>query len=859
MPQIKVNEIDQSVVTRVVSDDKVKILVPIIASFGPTLQDSDDGEPIPVNTFTDITDFNRMYGYTEVEFNPFKEEYSRNYAAQLIQKGAAVSVVKVNKGDEASFDLGSGDRSNPSESTVCPASKKVESDYYDDVSLNDKTTFLTDLGYTNIVPETVSITFTVSDGTVYTGSDVPVVVEGSPITTGTIALKYMDGATEKTYTGTITYASGAVAWSGNAPTLKASTNVLYNFKVKNFVEGTFCPQIASIKAKYDGSFGNDLLIGITQLTTSNVSQAYQYANISVYRAIKNIVKDASGNYVTVVSGISVLETKRVTTDPDSPYYFEDVDFDFIKITGTDNAREELKLVWSNISANPESDTVRYSGFPTVRVRYTTDNGSMVYNVDAMLTGGSDFAGYSQDLLEKLRKGFKGYYTSDKTWTLSDVYAYQVETYGSNTAVVPSIYNAIVDTYKNFKDPYVYDFDFITSGGFVYTEYGTDVVVETPSTETTDTLEAPEQGQPFQLSETCIAPGTLHFTVSTTVYKDSVDADDPYKGNISENGTGTTVAYVNYATGELTNAEGQSIVAADVTVSYKTIKSVKPQLVLIPKYFNADKVKASYYDEVNPIHSEMRNLVETRQDCIALFDVPYDYDTTLIVDYSALLNTSYGTIHHPWCWVQHPTIASKQIRMSPSYIFLYTFLSNLIDNVDSQKWFPPAGVKRATARVVKRPDYEIGSVILNMWQNDNISRVNPIMKLKQYGYVIYGQYTTLQAIDLYTHSALESLNVRLISNVVKKKIFDVCLNLAFEPNTSTLWLKFYAQMDEFLRYMKYNDGVYDYKIKMDESTVTTDDINHLRCPGKVWIAPTRTAEFFDIDFIITEAGALFPED
>jgi phage tail sheath protein FI len=243
----------------------------------------------------------------------------------------------------------------------------------------------------------------------------------------------------------------------------------------------------------------------------------------------------------------------------------------------------------------------------------------------------------------------------------------------------------------------------------------------------------------------------------------------------------------------------------------------------------------------------------------LFDVPHDYDKKLIVEYSRILNTSYGTIHHPWCWIQSPTIAGKNILMAPSYIFLYTFLSNLIDNVESQKWFPPAGVKRATARVVVRPDYEIGSVILNDWQNDNTSRVNPIMKLKQYGYVIYGQYTTLQAIDLYTHSALESLNVRLIANVVKKKIFDTCLNMAFEPNTSTLWLKFYAQMDEFLRYMKRNEGVYDYKIKMDESTVTTDDINHLKCPGKVWIAPTRTAEFFDIDFIITEAGALFPED
>jgi phage tail sheath protein FI len=85
-----------------------------------------------------------------------------------------------------------------------------------------------------------------------------------------------------------------------------------------------------------------------------------------------------------------------------------------------------------------------------------------------------------------------------------------------------------------------------------------------------------------------------------------------------------------------------------------------------------------------------------------------------------------------------------------------------------------------------------------------------------------------------------------------------MNLAFEPNTQTLWLKFYAQMDEYLRFMKYNQGLYDYRIVMDESTVTTDDINHLRCPGKVYIAPTRTAEFFDIDFIITGAGAIFTD-
>jgi phage tail sheath protein FI len=264
----------------------------------------------------------------------------------------------------------------------------------------------------------------------------------------------------------------------------------------------------------------------------------------------------------------------------------------------------------------------------------------------------------------------------------------------------------------------------------------------------------------------------------------------------------------------------------------------------------------YYTGITPIHQAMLSLVEQRQDCIALFDVTPEYDPNYITEYSRMLNTSYGTMHFPWCYVADPDIANHNILMSPSYVFLYTFLSNLDNNVDAQKWFPPAGVKRATARVVKKPYFEMGSVLLNKWQNDTTARVNPIMRLKQYGYVIYGQYTTLEAIDMYTHSALESLNVRLISNVVKKKIFDVCLNLAFEPNTENLWNKFFAQMDEFLRYMKYNEGVYDYRIVMDESTVTTDDINHLRCPGKVYIAPTRTAEFFDIDFIITEAGAQF---
>ena len=769
MPQITVNEIDQSVVTRVVVDNRVKILIPAILSFGPTT----------VINANDVTEFNRKCGYTPAEFNPFVDDKSRIYARELMKRGSAVSIVRVNTGGETSnFNINglASSRSAASYLTIpqsvypSVAVKETVSD--GSMSVNSETHIgtCTDPHWVNLIPGTISIT--VGDKT----------CTDAGVVSGTASTPKIDLLYNGTVVGSITcsgqwsadFSSAAgIAFVGTATSAKCSAKTM---DVNDAWKYTFAPQISAIKAKYPGSFGNNLFISISQITTKNLAESYQYANISVYYVDQDINYewDSNANKAVVksriVKNVTRLETKRVSTNPNDPYYFEDVEFDFIEIEAADGAREQLAIVWSNINADPTSPQ-QYSGFPNIVLKYYVDN-YLSYNYSACMSGGTDFA-YSTDVLEKLKAGFKGYipYTptgsETPTWSSDDVVAYNKDVYGDSTAAQPKngiikdTYANIISMYSEFSDPYIYDFDFITSGGFVYREY-----------------------KPYESSEQ---------TGGAQTYPKSVTESD--------------------------NLE--------------------------------------YYTGITPIHQAMLNLVEERQDCVALFDVTPNYDPDdALVNYSRMLNTSYGTMHFPWCYVNDPDIAQHLILMSPSYVFLYTFLSNLDNNVDSQKWFPPAGVKRATARVVKKPYFEMGSVLLNKWQNDTTARVNPIMRLKQYGYVIYGQYTNLEAIDMYTHSALESLNVRLISNVVKKKIFDVCLNLAFEPNTENLWNKFYAQMDEFLRYMKYNEGVYDYRIVMDESTVTTDDINHLRCPGKVYIAPTRTAEFFDIDFIITEAGAKF---
>jgi len=725
MPQIRVNEIDQSIYTRVVTDDKVRVMIPGIASFGPGA--TADLTDLSGVTFTDANDFDKVFGYTAPEYNPFKSDVSRMYAKQLINRGAAVTFVKINNGLMAKYDIG-------------------------DVTVSQVTT--------RGIAEAAS----------YVGKGFTLTTE-QPADWTTNYAKYFtkSGTTYLKVTG-----DSAPTWATN--TYYANDDSNYDADIHMFAE-----QIDSVTAKYAGSFGNRLLVTFTPVTSANRSYTYQYSMVTVYRADIVVDTKTDGDTIDVtprITGVHKLESHIVSTNPKDVNYFVDVDFDYITIKPTATAYDELSIIWSDMAADPEQGAKVYSGFPEIPLKYTDATGNTKYNAAALLTEGMDFD-FGADLNAVLKRGFGGFNidgTNSKV-TTQNINKWIWACYKED-GVIESVLNGVRNCYENYTDPYVYDFDFITSGGFL------------DETFVLTGAEDPETHKPVEIDDTNIAT---------------------YTG------------------------------------------SNPPCVITVTSDRNDENIP----DGVRPIHRAMLNLVNTRQDCIALFDINPFWDKDSLPLYVNSVNTSFGAFHAPWCYCNNPD-ALGTVLMPPSFVFLYTMLSNLINNTEAQKWFPPAGVTRATARVVVRPLYEIGSVLLDKWENNTLARVNPIMKLKNYGYVIYGQYTAYVAQDENTHSALESLNVRLISNCVKKQIFNTCLKLTFEPNNSSLWMKFYDAMDKYLLFMKRNDGVYDYRIQMDEGTVTTDDINELRCPGKVWINPVRTAEFFDIDFILTEAGVTFTD-
>lgn len=173
----------------------------------------------------------------------------------------------------------------------------------------------------------------------------------------------------------------------------------------------------------------------------------------------------------------------------------------------------------------------------------------------------------------------------------------------------------------------------------------------------------------------------------------------------------------------------------------------------------------------------------------------------------------------------------------------------------QPWFAPAGFNRGALDFVSNVD-------VRLYQDDKDrlaqSHINPIAHFPKQGttpfFVIFGQ-ETLQAAS----SALDRVNVRRMLLEVKRQVVTITREgFVFEQNTATTRLRWVAQVTPRLAAVQVQAGIEAFRIIMDDSNNTDDDVQNNRLNGKIILVPTRTVENIAIDFIITNAGVSFVE-
>jgi phage tail sheath protein FI len=106
------------------------------------------------------------------------------------------------------------------------------------------------------------------------------------------------------------------------------------------------------------------------------------------------------------------------------------------------------------------------------------------------------------------------------------------------------------------------------------------------------------------------------------------------------------------------------------------------------------------------------------------------------------------------------------------------------------------------------------------------------------------------------SALDRVNVRRLLIELKKFIGDQAKNLVFEQNTITTRNRFLAIVNPFLESVVQRQGLFAFRVVMDDTNNTGDVVDRNQLIGQIFIQPAKTAEFIVLDFTIEPTGATF---
>jgi hypothetical protein len=344
----------------------------------------------------------------------------------------------------------------------------------------------------------------------------------------------------------------------------------------------------------------------------------------------------------------------------------------------------------------------------------------------------------------------------------------------------------------------------------------------------------------------LTPTPLYFDnngIAKSAYTSSIpiDASGSFNGADGTLNTGVSAKYYNTIISGVANTQG--LTGSDYTNMINLLGNAddyRYNVLTTPGLFASEAPIGS-----SQVTTGINNS-QNRGDNIYVVDlVPYSSSITTVTTQANAKNTSYAAAY--WPWVQTIDPDSAQLVWVPASTMIngvYAYNDNV-----SEPWFAPAGINRGGLSTVVRAEKKLSQA-----NRDTLytNKVNPIATFPGTGVVVYGQ-KTLQT----KASALDRVNVRRLLIQLKSYISQVAQNLVFEQNTIATRNQFLSQVNPYLESVQQRQGLYAFKVIMDDSNNTADVIDRNQMIGQIYIQPTKTAEFIYLDFNILPTGAVFP--
>lgn len=267
-----------------------------------------------------------------------------------------------------------------------------------------------------------------------------------------------------------------------------------------------------------------------------------------------------------------------------------------------------------------------------------------------------------------------------------------------------------------------------------------------------------------------------------------------------------------------------------------------------------------------LSTQLIDLVEKRKDCMVFLSPPISpsgseyndvaFDTSLagfsgptnIVNYrnSNNLNSSYAVMDSGWKYMYDSY--NDRNRWVPLNADTAGLLARL--DTTAEPYNSPAGFNRGRIQNVVR-------LALNPTKEERdelySNGINPVVSFPGEGTVLFGDKTLQRRA-----SALDRINVRRLLLTLEKAVATAAKFQLFEFNDAFTRSSFVASIEPFLRRVQAQRGIQEFRIVCDSTNNTSDIIDSNKFVADIFIKPSRSINFIQLNFTTLRSDALFDE-
>ena len=314
---------------------------------------------------------------------------------------------------------------------------------------------------------------------------------------------------------------------------------------------------------------------------------------------------------------------------------------------------------------------------------------------------------------------------------------------------------------------------------------------------------------------------------------------PANSNISEYLTESTDKSYKYA-GDLLKA-GLGVVYFSGTPSgtsenLEFLKDYNAYNVEILTMGAPNSVPSTFDENLIKLANYLIDICGSRKDCFALIDYPTKVASDTMISVKQVLNDEITS-----AWAQYAA-AFVDWDTNTGMPGSYTYLMKLADaNVGGKRWDSVSGIQRGVVNsiysgsIIKMDKYTLDNVI----QTKVGRSYNGIVKVRPYGWTIWGDRTLLANDEGTGLKATSFLSIRLMICDIVKRAYNAAINNTFESNNDITWTNYKLEIQTLLDRMVASGKLASYKLVRKATT----DRAKIACI--IRLVPNEPVEDFDI--------------